>query len=138
MPKVFLQDIELAKASDIPDVYDKAHIDALEAKLSIPNVKLHDFSLTLGNINIPSIAADVTNTSLPSIDIEISDALSETWAVASLAKYEVYNGSTRINVTPVCVFSMNGQKTLRVRMMATGPNAQTATKITGAILLTKR
>ena len=44
----------------------------------------------------------------------------------------------RINCWPVCQFSMNGQKTLRLRMMCGGTTDKVAKRISGAILLKHR
>lgn len=102
--------------------------------------RLMDFNQTL-NITIPSVTTDVANTSIPNVDVIITGTVADEFAVASLAKYEVYDaasGGNRLNVVPVCMFSMNGQKTLRVRMMCAGPNSKTAKRIQGAILLKHR
>lgn len=98
---------------------------------------LMDFSQNI-SATLPSVTSDVVNTSIPNVDVSISDTMGQTWAVASLAKYEVYNGSTRLNAIPVCMFSMNTQKTLRVRMMVAGTSSKAMTKIQGAILLKHR
>lgn len=101
---------------------------------------LLDFQQQL-NISIPSVMNDISNTAIPNVDVSISDALGVDWAIASLAKYEVHDaasGGNRINVMPICMFSMNTQKTLRIRMMAAGPNSKTARRISGAMLLKHR
>lgn len=113
----------------------QAQIDALGEPF-----RLMDFSQQL-NITIPSIQNDISNTSIPNIDITISGTVAENFAIASLAKYEVYDaasGGNRLNVVPVCSFSMSGQTILRVRMMAAGPNSKTARRIQGAVLLKHR
>lgn len=102
--------------------------------------RLMDFNQSL-NITIPSCQNDISNTSIPNIDITITGETAEDFAIASLAKYEVYDaasGGNRINCWPVCQFSMNTQKTLRVRMMCAGPNAKAAKRIQGAIILKHR
>lgn len=99
---------------------------------------LLDFTQNL-NVSIPSVMTDISNTSIPNVDVSISEELGANWAIASLAKYEVFDGSNnRLNVMPICMFSMNTQKTLRLRMMAAGPNSKAARKISGAILLKHR
>lgn len=107
--------------------------------------RLQDFSQQI-NVIIPSITSDVANTSIPNIDIDLNvidstGKLNENFAIASLAKYEVYDaasGGNRLNVTPICSFSMTGQRILRVRMMAAGTTSKTARRINGAILLKHR
>lgn len=102
--------------------------------------RLLDFNQQI-NATIPSITTDVANTSIPNVDVIISGETADNFAIASLAKYEVYDaasGGNRLNVTPICMFSMNGQKTLRLRMMAAGPNSKSAKRIQGAVLLKHR
>ena len=102
--------------------------------------RLMDFSQTL-SITIPSVTQDISNTSIPNVDVVITGTVADDFAIASLAKYEVYDaasGGNRLNVFPVCMFSMNGQKTLRVRMMCAGPSSKAAKRIQGAILLKHR
>lgn len=107
--------------------------------------RVHDFVQTI-NLSIPSIMATVANTSIPNVDIDLDiidpiGALKEEYAIAGLAKYEVYDsasGGNRLNVTPVCTFSMSGQRILRVRMMAAGQTSVTARRIQGALLLKHR
>lgn len=99
---------------------------------------LLDFNQTI-NVAIPFCSEEIANTSIPNVDINITDEMGANWAIASLAKYEVTDASgKRINCFPVCMFSMNGQKTLRLRMMCCGTSRKTATKIAGAILLKHR
>ena len=99
---------------------------------------LLDFGQTI-DVTIPSCQKDIANTSIPNVDVSITEAMGADWAIASLAKYEVKDSSgNRLNVWPVCMFSMNGQKTLRLRMMAAGPNDKAAASISGAILLKHR
>jgi hypothetical protein len=108
--------------------------------VSMDPFMLLDFQQQL-NITIPSVMTDISNTSIPNVDVAINDTLGADWAIASLAKYEVYDaasGGNRLNVVPVCMFSMNTQKTLRVRMMVAGANSKTARRISGAILLKHR
>lgn len=124
--KIYIDD----KAADL-----QTQIDALGEPF-----RLLDFSQQI-NATIPSITTDVANTSIPNVDVIISGETGDNFAIASLAKYEVYDaasGGNRINVTPICMFSMNGQKTLRLRMMAAGPNSKAAKRIQGAILLKHR
>jgi len=100
---------------------------------------LYDFQQTLSNVEIPYCTENIANTSIPNVDISISNEMGVNWAIASLAKYEVTDSSgKRINCWPVCQFSMNTQKTLRLRMMCAGTSRQTAVRIAGAILLKHR
>ena len=107
--------------------------------------RLQDFNQQI-NVTIPLVSQELANTSIPNVDIDLNTidptgALNEQFAIAGLAKYEVYDatsGGNRINVFPVCSFSMNSQRTLRVRMMCAGTSAKTARRIQGAILLKHR
>lgn len=98
---------------------------------------LYDFNQSI-NITIPPVTQDLANTQIPNVDITISDEMAVTWAIAALAKYEVKDSSGRINAFQVCSFSMNGQKTLRLRMMVGGTLSKNAINISGAVLLKHR
>lgn len=96
--------------------------------------RLYDFSQTIGVTLQP-----ITGNNAPvDVDIAISDAMAVDWAIASLAKYEIYNGSNRLNAIYVASFSMSGQKILRCKMMTTGTESKWANKIQGALLLKHR
>ena len=131
----------LEKLKDYTDAADadlQGQIDALGEPF-----RLQDFNQQI-NVTIPSITTDVANTSIPNVDIDLNiidptGELNQNFAIASLAKYEVYDASgNRLNVVPVCSFSMNTQRTLRVRMMCAGPSSKAAKRIQGAILLKHR
>ena len=99
---------------------------------------LLDFNQPL-NVTIPVCTKNVANTQIPNVDISISDELGVDWSIASLAKYEVKDsGGNRVNCWPVCQFSMNGQKTLRLRMMCGGTTDKAVASVSGAILLKHR
>lgn len=107
--------------------------------------RLQDFNQQI-NVTIPCITEDISNTSIPNVDIDLdvidpTGQLNQNFAIASLAKYEVFDapsGGNRLNVTPVCSFSMNSQRTLRVRMMCAGTQRKIALRISGALLLKHR
>lgn len=107
--------------------------------------RLQDFNQQI-NVTFPCVTEDIANTSIPNMDIDLNvidptGQLNQNFAIASLAKYEVYNaasGGQRLNVFPVCSFSMNGQRTLRVRMMCAGSSRVTGLRISGALLLKHR
>ena len=99
---------------------------------------LKDFNQSI-NITIPAVTADVPNTSIPNVDIDLNvidptGELNTKYAIAGMVKYEITNGSTRLNAFPVCSFSMNGQRTLRLRCMVGGTQSMQATNIKGALL----
>lgn len=106
---------------------------------------LKDFNQQI-NITIPHCNQDIANTSIPNVDIDLNDIdptgeLNTKYAIASLMKYEVFDatsGGNRLNCWPVCSFSMNSQRTLRLRMMVAGSTAKTARRIQGALLLKHR
>ena len=107
--------------------------------------RLQDFTQQI-NLTIPHCNQDIANTSIPNMDIDLdiidpTGALNQSFAIAELAKYEVYDatsGGNRINCWPVCLFSMNGQRVLRIRMMCAGTTGKTARRIAGALLLKHR
>ena len=129
----------------------KSYVDTQDANLQSQidglgePFRLQEFTQQI-NVTIPSITTEVSNTQIPNVDVDLdvidpSGQLNQDFAIASLAKYEVYDatsGGNRLNVTPICSFSMNGQRTLRIRMMCAGPSSKTARRITGAILLKHR
>lgn len=124
--------VDAEVGEEIIKLATKAYVDSKDPFM------LLDFNQTI-NVNIPYCTENIANTSIPNIDISISEELGANWAIAALAKYEVTNSSNqRINCWPVCSFSMNTQKTLRLRMMCAGTSKQAATKIAGAILLKRR
>lgn len=102
--------------------------------------RLKDFQQVFGTpITIPSVTKDISNTSIPNVDIAITGTEAEEFAIAGLLKYEVKDASNnRLNAFPICTFSMDGQKVLRVRMMVGGPDDKAAKSINGAILLKHR
>ena len=107
--------------------------------------RLQDFTQQI-NLTIPHCNQDIANTSIPNVDIDLdiidpTGQLNQNFAIAGLAKYEVYDatsGGNRINCWPVCSFSMNGQRVLRIRMMCAGSTGKTARRIAGALLLKHR
>ena len=106
---------------------------------------LKDFNQQI-NITIPSVTQDVANTSIPNMDIDLdvidpTGDLNTKYAIAGIVKYEIYDatsGGNRLNAFPVCSFSMNGQRTLRLRCMVGGPSSKTARRVQGALLLKHR
>ena len=106
---------------------------------------LKDFTQQI-NITLPAVTADVANTSIPNMDIDLdvidpTGDLNTNFAIAGIAKYEVYDaasGGNRLNAFPVCSFSMNGQRTLRIRMMCGGTLSKNARRVQGALLLKHR
>ena len=107
--------------------------------------RLLDFQQQI-NISIPHCNQDIANTNIPNVDIDLNTidptgVLNQNFAIAGLTKYEVYDatsGGNRLNCWPVCSFSMNSQRTLRVRMMVAGNANKTARRIAGALLLKHR
>ena len=106
---------------------------------------LKDFNQQI-NLTIPPVTQDIANTSIPNMDVDLNEIdptgeLNTKYAIAGLVKYEIYDatsGGNRLNAFPVCSFSMNGQRTLRLRCMVGGPNSKTARRISGALLLKHR
>ena len=106
---------------------------------------LKDFNQQI-NLTIPAVTNDVANTSIPNMDVDLdvidpTGELNTKYAIAGLVKYEIYDaasGGNRLNAFPVCSFSMNGQRVLRLRCMVGGPNNKTARRISGALLLKHR
>ena len=121
---------------------NNVRIDALEKGVNALKTEfvLKDFNTTFSSpITIPNVTSDVANTSIPNVDITIEGDEATQYAIAGMVKYEVKNASgQRLNCFPICSFSMNGQTTLRIRMMCAGSSSVQASSINGAILLKRR
>ena len=126
------------------DAANKQYVDDAVAP-ALGMFLLKDFNQQV-NLTIPHCNQDIANTSIPNMDVDLdvidpTGNLNQEYAIASLAKYEVYDatsGGNRLNCWPVCSFSMNGQRTLRLRMLCAGTTSKTARRIQGALLLKHR
>lgn len=101
---------------------------------------LKDFNTTFETpIEIPPVTTDIANTSIANIDVAIDDEMAVEYAIAGMVKYQVIDeNGTRLNCFPVCSFSMEGQKILRMRMMCGGTSRVFAKSVKGALLLKRR
>lgn len=76
------------------------------------------------------------------IDIPVKPEFLEKWAMCSLAKWEVFNGSQRVVAVPTFSFSMAsggvGQAALRAGFKTCGNTEVPFTKISGAVLYKRR
>lgn len=101
--------------------------------------RLYDFSQNISGTMYPmSSDTAISGNSSGRVDIDIGATMAENWAITSLAKYEVFNGSTRIDATPMYSFSMSGQRILRVGFRTSGTTNKQFTKVQGALLLKHR
>ena len=125
--------------TEYDDTNIQSRITELETKASTEFV-LQDFSIVFNTpIEVPSVTTNVENTAIQGIDVKISDEVGVEYAIVGVMKYEVKNDAgKRLNCFPVCSFSMDGQKTLRMRMMCAGDSSVFANSINGAILLKRR
>ena len=107
---------------------------------SVTEFLLQDFTTTFETpLEIPSVLTDIPNTQIKNVDITLDDETAVEYAIAGLVKYEVLDeNNQRLNAFQVCSFSMNGQVTLRLRMMCAGQNSVFAKQVKGAILLKRR
>lgn len=87
------------------------------------------------NVNVPAIAS---GSNPVNIDVNVPESYQANWKISSLPKFECKNGTTRVDVVFGSAFSMNGQKTLRLRTFACGTETKQITSIAGAMLLMKR
>lgn len=141
----------IAVAEAVINKADTTYVDTADANLQAQidglgePFRLQDFQQSI-NMTIPSCNQEIANTSINklTIDLDVIDPtgqLGTDFAVASLAKYEVWDaasGGNRINCWPVCMFSEGGQKKLSLRFMCAGTSNKTALRISGAILLKHR
>ena len=95
---------------------------------------LLDFTQSV-NVNAPAIAS---GSNPVNIDVNVPESYQANWKISSLPKFECKNGTTRVDVVFGSAFSMNGQKTLRLRTFACGTETKQITSIAGAMLLMKR
>lgn len=94
------------------------------------------------DITLPVCTSDVGNTSIPNIDFAIDDTEGAEYQIVGMIAYEVFDAAnssgSRINCWPVCQFTMNTQKTLRIRMMCAGTAGKNAKSINAWVLLKHR
>lgn len=101
--------------------------------------RVKQFAISDLNTTLPMVTEEVNNTSIPNIDLTIDDTEGADYQIVGMVAYEVLDASNaRINCFPVCQFTMNTQKTLRVRMMCGGTTRKTANRISAWVLLKHR
>lgn len=103
-------------------------------------IRLYDFTKTLSpSVTLRPVSDDtVPGDGNSRVDIVLPTDMGADWKIASVAKLECYNGSTRIDAAVIYQFSMNLQKTMRVGLKTTGAVNKTINKVSGALLLTSR
>lgn len=90
-------------------------------------------------ISIPSVSQDIANTAISNFDFRIEGQEGDDFQVVGMMAYEIFDeSSARINCFPVCQFTGEGQKLLRVRMMCAGTTAKSAKRISAWVLLKHR
>ena len=136
----------LSKDTTNPDYYVNAGIGADTVQLatkayvdSKDPFMLLDFSQSVSGTLLP-VTSDtaISGASTGRIDITVPEQYQDEWAIASIAKWEIKNGSTRVDAFPMYSFSMNGQKTMRVGYRTSGTTNKSFTTIAGAMLLKHR
>lgn len=101
--------------------------------------RVKQFSINNLTAALPCVTEDIANSSISSIDLTINDVEGADYQIVGMIAYEVFDSSNaRINCFPVCQFTMNTQKILRVRFMCAGTTRKTATKISCWVLLKHR
>lgn len=91
------------------------------------------------NVTIPVCTTEIDNTSIGSLDFSIDDTEGADYQIVGMVAYEIFDANDkRINCWPVCQFTGNGQKTLRVRMMCGGTANKVAKRISAWVLLKHR
>ena len=100
---------------------------------------LLDFSQTISGTLLP-VTSDtaISGASTGRIDVTVPTEYQDEWAIASIAKWEIKNGSTRVDAFPMYSFSMSGQKVMRVGYRTSGSSNKSFTTIAGAMLLKHR
>lgn len=103
--------------------------------------RVKQWSSSTLNTTIPVCTSDIANASIGNMDFTIDDVEGADYQVVGMVAYEVFDaasGGNRINCWPVCQFTMNTQKTLRVRWMCGGTAQKTAKRISAWVLLKHR
>lgn len=91
------------------------------------------------NITIPSCQEDVENTAINRMNFSIDEEEGADYQIVGMIAYEFFDADgKRINCWPVCQFTLNGQKTLGVRLMCGGTQRKTVTRCSCWILLKHR
>lgn len=119
---------------DTGDESLQSQIDALDESF-----RLYDFQQSVSGTLLP-VTSDtaISGTSTGRIDLDIGAEMAEKWAIASLCKWEIFNGSTRIDAIPMYQFSMETQRKLRVGFRTSGSSSKSFTRLQGALLLKRR
>ena len=123
----------------------KTYIDtadaALQQQIDAVNetFRLYDFGQSVSGTLTPVTSnAAISGTSTGRIDIDIGAALAADWAIVGIVKWEIFNGTTRVDSFPMYQFSMEQQRKLRVGYRTSGTENKAFTKIQGALLLKHR
>lgn len=119
---------------DTEDASLQAQIDALGEPF-----RLHDFNQSVSGTLLPITSnTAISGASTGRIDIDIGEEMAVNWAIASVSKWEIFNGSTRVDAVPMYSFSMQQQRVLRMGFRTSGTSNKAFTKIQGALLLKHR
>lgn len=119
--------------SDTVQLATKAYVDSKDPFM------LLDFSQSVSGTLLPATSdTAISGASTGRVDITVPEQYQDEWAIASIAKWEIKNGSTRIDAFPMYSFSMNGQKTMRIGYRTSGSSNKSFTTIAGAMLLKHR
>lgn len=112
----------------------KAYIDGRDPFM------LLDFNQSVtGGVLLPVTSTTaISGVTTGRVDITVPEQYQADWALASIAKWEVKNGTARVDAFPMYQFSMNGQKTMRVGYRTSGTDSKAFTSVSGAMLLKHR
>ena len=107
-----------------------------EPPVQFQNLLLIDFGQSVNKTLKPILSP----TSKPvDIDIALPSRYQKDWALASMVKYEVFDSrNNRVEINIGAMFSMDGQKVLRIKAFAFGAEEKQISHIRGALLLAKR
>lgn len=107
-----------------------------ESPVQFQTFMLLDFNQTVGK-NIPPLLSNTPQAE--NIDVTVPEQYQEEWALASISKYEcISNNGEKVLINIGASFSMGGQKTLRLKVLALGNTPAFVQKIQGALMLIKR
>ena len=110
-------------------------VDELEAE---KHFFLYDFAEEYDSKTILPISDTTPITGSNRFNVTIPENLQADWKVASLLKWELFNGNTRVDGVLCYQFTMGGQTQLAAAFKTSGNASASITKFSGEILLLKR
>lgn len=97
-----------------------------------------DFSQELNTELLPISDDTAATSNTGRVDIVLPAEYQADWAIVDLNKYELKNGSTRVDAVPMFKITMSGQTIIRVGFKTSGSANKQVNAISGGLLLIRR